>query len=322
MARSHARIHVSAYDAESRFTDLPLHLQGLYWLLVARRDINFCGVLPYKPKVWAAGAADDVERVTELVDELEQLDYVVIDHDTDELWVRTYIHHDQVLAMPQVAMTMARQYDTVYSSAIRSRIREALPPGLRDGFPTNLTASRKQVADLLEEHDAKGYKPTRNIPCDNPSDMGCDNPSGTLPENPSDMGSGMGLGTVDGGRWTGVEGSTVQKTPQPPAERGADDDAEHHGQHANCRRCGTNPRGAKPAPPPDPGELHRRALDAEAELNAARARGDTCATCEGTLWVDTDGGVTRCPDCTAGDTALVRAALATPDAPHTEDTHA
>jgi hypothetical protein len=35
-------------------------------------------------------------------------------------------------------------------------------------------------------------------------------------------------------------------TPQPPPSGGA----EHHGQHPNCRRCGTNRRG--PTTPPEP----------------------------------------------------------------------
>lgn len=55
-------------------------------------------------------------------------------------------------------------------------------------------------------------------------------------------------------RFNGVRGNapeTEAETEQPPptpAERGT----EHRGQHANCRGCGTNRRGAKPDAPTSP----------------------------------------------------------------------
>ena len=193
MARNHARLHVSAYDPESRFCELDLAHQGLYWLLLARRDVNLCGVLPFKPKVWAsrcAGVSPDV--VEAMVGELERRGYVVVDRDTDELWIRTFIFHDQVLAMPQVAMVMAGHFDTVDSVDIRRRIVRSLPPGLRDGFPENLRRDRKEVSALLSEHDAASYKPPPLDAVNNPSDMGSGYPSGM------GAGSGSGTGSVSG----------------------------------------------------------------------------------------------------------------------------
>ena len=42
--------------------------------------------------------------------------------------------------------------------------------------------------------------------------------------------------------------STKEHPPNPPPAGGS----AHHGQHQNCRQCGTNPRGKPPEPPPTP----------------------------------------------------------------------
>jgi len=57
------------------------------------------------------------------------------------------------------------------------------------------------------------------------------------------------------------------------------------------------------------------AADRQAQTNAARARGQTCPTCDGTNWVDHDEGVTRCPDCETSTDERIRAAIAPEDHP-------
>ncbi len=216
MARNHARIHVSTYDPESGFTHLDLAHQGLYWMLLARRDINLCGVLPYKPKVWATRSAGiDPATVEAMAGDLEQRGYLVIDRATDEVWVRTFIYHDQVLAMPQVAMVMAGHFDSIDSADIRRRIVASLPPGLRDGFPRNLRRDRKEVSALLTEHDAASYKPPSLNPVNNPSGMGSDNPSCNPSGNGSMDPSGMGAGSVDGDGDGESYAVPSYKTPYP-----------------------------------------------------------------------------------------------------------
>lgn len=206
MARNHARIHVSTYDPGAGFTDLTLTQQGLYWMLVARRDISACGVLPYKPRVWAQRTGSPLEDLEDALTILLRGDYIVIDDETDELWVRTFIYHDRILTMPQMAMKMAAAFDAVDSLLIRRRIVDSLPPLLREGFPENLKGPRKDVIAELERTDAATYKPPANNPTRNPygngSDMGCTelvdngshNPSDNRSSNPTGKGRGMGKG--------------------------------------------------------------------------------------------------------------------------------
>lgn len=100
-----------------------------------------------------------------------------------------------------------------------------------------------------------------------------------------------------------------RKTPQPPQSGGADPKPDHHGQHANCRRCGTNPRGTKPT---DPAELQHQAADRIVK----RHSDPDCDRCHDTRFLDAElqpdgtwGPAPPCPDCTQTAEEKIRAAI-------------
>lgn len=73
--------------------------------------------------------------------------------------------------------------------------------------------------------------------------------------------------------------TSTKDPPQPPTATAA---GGHHGQHPNCRTCGTNPRGHPPPQPASDAERHpsarpvsQAALDAALTPNAQPARGET-----------------------------------------------
>lgn len=198
MARRHATIYGSTWGTDSEFRTLPADVQLLYIALTAQPDLNLCGVMPYIPQRWARFAPDfDTAKVEGLVSALEVNGYVVVDPDTVELWVRTFMFHDRVFAQPQVAMAAAAAFDAVQSPTLRHLITQSVPPELRQTWPQCLKGiKRDQAKALLEGCDAASWKPPV-------SPNGSPNARGDLLGVAEGSGSGSGSGS-------GFQGSVVK----------------------------------------------------------------------------------------------------------------
>ena len=69
--------------------------QWLYQYLLSQPDISTCGVMPLMPQRWSKGSCDmSLERVTTAAKELAAQRFVVIDGETFEVLIRSYIRHD------------------------------------------------------------------------------------------------------------------------------------------------------------------------------------------------------------------------------------
>lgn len=211
MARSHATIYGTAWSPESDFRDLDVAAQWLYITLLAQPDLNLCGVMPYIPNRWARFAPDlSAADVEQLASELDDRGYVVIDPDTVEVWVRSFMYHDRVFAQPQVAMAAATAYGSVQSARLRALIVESVPPGIRQGWPECLRGVKRDEAKaLLEGCNAASWKPSVS-PSSSPNARGFGRSEEPLAEG---SGSGSGSGSLCG------SSVTTCKTPQPPSER-------------------------------------------------------------------------------------------------------
>ncbi len=126
MARRHARIMLSIWD-DPDFTALTSGEQVTYFSLISSRDLSWCGVLPYLPKRLVRNSRSLTERkVVAALDVLTEKRFIVVDRDTDEMTVRRFIHHDEVMRQPNVAKAMARALDLVHSQRIRDVIVDEL----------------------------------------------------------------------------------------------------------------------------------------------------------------------------------------------------
>lgn len=94
MARSHAKIMAAIWDDED-FVTLNSGPQRLYKLLLTQRKLTLVGLLTYTPSRWARLAADTtLASVEGDIDELEASAFVIVDRDTDELLIRTFVKND------------------------------------------------------------------------------------------------------------------------------------------------------------------------------------------------------------------------------------
>lgn len=109
--------------------------QLLYHLLLTDPSLSYCGVLDWRPRRIAIRVSDwDVDTVKAAAYELEANRYIVIDEDTEETLIRSYLRNAGVLDSKNLGTACARAYHAVSSTIILGvltdelyRLREEVP---------------------------------------------------------------------------------------------------------------------------------------------------------------------------------------------------
>lgn len=126
MARRYAPIWVRIWSDED-FKQLHPLQQHMFFVLISQPRMNLCGVIDYIPKRIANCSYDmSVEDVELHVKALEKERYVVVDRDTQELLVRTFVRNDEILKIPNVAQGMSADYGEVMSTTLAAAIDKEL----------------------------------------------------------------------------------------------------------------------------------------------------------------------------------------------------
>lgn len=186
MARDHARIKVNIWGDED-FKALRAPQQHAYLTLTTQARLSYAGVLDYIPSRLAKLAKGLTEAAVEsMIEGLEKARYVVLDRDTQELLVRSYVRHDGLLESPNVSKAMAKDYGEVISPRIRAAILVELQRAYReDPKLSGWRGIGEKYPALMEQIKNPSPDPYEN-PSPNPFRKGSGNPS----ENPSDDPSG------------------------------------------------------------------------------------------------------------------------------------
>lgn len=135
MARTEARIRCAIWDDED-YCSLPFEAQWLYKAILSQKDLSLCGVVIWTAKRFAKLApnlsANTVKKSLALLIERR---YVVLDDDTDELGVRTFLRNDRVIDSPNLILAMSHDFGAIRSRVIRRLILEQLGEGFMEGLP-------------------------------------------------------------------------------------------------------------------------------------------------------------------------------------------
>lgn len=146
MARDHARIYLRIWNDEE-FINLSLAAKMIYLQLMTQVKLSYAGVLDLAAKRWARPHPDlDLTEVRGALSELDAARFVVIDQDTEELLVRTFIRNDELYKQPNVLRGALRVAFEIESPILRA----ALAAELRR-LPVEITGPAPLVtADALE----------------------------------------------------------------------------------------------------------------------------------------------------------------------------
>lgn len=154
MARAHAHI-LTAIWSDPDWIALSQNAQHTYLLLLSQSKLNMVGLLDCLPSRWARLAADcDLASVEAALDELEASRFVLVDHDTDELLVRSLVRHDTAsrsdkVANPRVLKALWSAWDAIESRQLRAAVLYEIPAGVWDSPkvqpPAEAKSSRQNV---------------------------------------------------------------------------------------------------------------------------------------------------------------------------------
>ena len=120
MPRSHGRIMTSIWT-DRDFIALNAKCQRLYMFLVSQSDLTHAGLLPLRPRRWASKVADqDTADICAVLDHLARQQFVVLDEDTEELLIRTFVRNDGVYKQPKVMLRMREDAQMIESPRLRA----------------------------------------------------------------------------------------------------------------------------------------------------------------------------------------------------------
>ncbi|MEV8610212.1 hypothetical protein AB0383_20185 [Amycolatopsis sp. NPDC051373] len=126
MAREHARIMLAIWSDE-HFCERSKGAQWMYFVLLSQRGLNHAGVLPMTLSRWSRCARNTtVDDVKAYLRELSDNDYLVIDAETEEVLIRSFIRNDGVSKQPNVLKAAFRHAGEVQSRKIREVLADEL----------------------------------------------------------------------------------------------------------------------------------------------------------------------------------------------------
>lgn len=119
MARDHARVNVAIWG-DPNFRRLPPAAQHLYLMLWTSPDLSYCGVHDWRPARltgmaggWSRGEVEAAAMC------LRARHFLVVDDETEEALIRSWIRWDGLMKQPRMAISCITAYASVASETLR-----------------------------------------------------------------------------------------------------------------------------------------------------------------------------------------------------------
>lgn len=331
--RNYAQIQLAIWNNDD-FRALTANAQHLYFMLISHPSLMQCGVGDWRPARLARFVSDwtreDVKRAAgELVERL----FILVDPETEEFLVRSYIRNDGFMKQPNMGVALARSLAEVGSEVLRGVVVHELNR-LHKDCPELKGFSPREVQEVLRKgsidpsgnpfgnpsHDpfinpsGKGSGNPSDHPSTDPSGKGSRNPSGNPSGNPSPTpvptpntfpvgGRRKGKGG-SGGKGETTNGSAAQDETEPtPTPQSLDElAAATAASQPDPTRCPEHQHLAPEAVPNcwqcAQARKKHEASKADEERQAANARRaaiDACTQCDGLGYMKVaNGTVAKC----------------------------
>lgn len=182
MARTHGKLFCSIWN-DRDFRALDRAAQGMYAFLVSQDRLDYAGVLQITLRSWASAAADlTVAEVEDTLDVLEKHRFILVDRDTEELMVRTFVRRDELWRQPKMMLAVVAAAQKIQSLRLRLALLAELDRLPLHELPNEPTKSGGPPARQVVTRCVETLRGTLFAPDDDPGSKGQE----THPERVSD----------------------------------------------------------------------------------------------------------------------------------------
>lgn len=179
MARDHGRIKWAIWS-DGDFRKLKGEEQRLFLLALTQPGLSYAGVVPFTLRRWQQLASDSTPaKLRKAVKALCEARYVVVDEDSEELLIRSFVRNDGLLDSPNIVRAFVTDFSAICSPLLRAVVvcevwrlsseyprlgndrswSEVLEPWLaetlqgtfREGFTGTLTETHLQTLESVEK---------------------------------------------------------------------------------------------------------------------------------------------------------------------------
>ncbi len=148
MARTHGRIMAAIWN-DADFIAMRGSAQRMFMFLLSQPDLSHAGLLPMRVRRWSTKAGDlSPGGVQDELDYLRDRGFVVIDAETEEVLIRTFVRNDGVYKQPKVMLRLREDAKQIESALLRSAFRDELP---RLPLQELAVGTRAVVADIVAD---------------------------------------------------------------------------------------------------------------------------------------------------------------------------
>lgn len=134
VARDRANINTDIWNDDD-FRALSAPAQLLYMQLLTSKSLSYSGVADWRPnRIAVLSAGRKRAEVESAAEELQHGLYIVVDEDTEEVLVRSFLRWDGLLQKPNVSKAMVTAWNKTYSMTLKGvvvhelkRLHEAHP---------------------------------------------------------------------------------------------------------------------------------------------------------------------------------------------------
>lgn len=147
MPREFAQIKLAIW-ADDDWRDLSPLARYLYLTLLTSPSLTHCGVADWRPARIAALNGMSAEEVEHYGAELIEALYLVVDEESEEVLIRSFVRNDGLMKQPKMAVAMASAHAAVASQEIRGVIVHELKR-LREDHPDLHGWGAERATELL-----------------------------------------------------------------------------------------------------------------------------------------------------------------------------
>ena len=157
MSRREARLRTSIWR-DPDVLALPAHARYLYVFLISQPDLSLCGLLPLRLAPWSEDIGLPIAEVSRSLDALVAARFVVVDRDRAEVWIRTEMRHDNVLASAKTRAGAQASLRCVTSRRILVELGLEYPELISEwGLPTETDPPSDGVSDTPSDGGCSDY---------------------------------------------------------------------------------------------------------------------------------------------------------------------